>query len=527
MRHILGEASTMKRAFCSFFLAALVAAGCQNEPPRGESPKNPAALPAEKFEKVREAAVAGLFYPKDEGDLKREIARFLAEAKPEPVEHLRALVCPHAGYRYSAPVAAYSYKLLAEEHFSTVVLLGPSHCAVFEGAFVSTADAYQTPLGTIPLSPKVMELAKVEPFSAHPPCSVDRPDWAQQSPKYPPSGKDTPETWEYSLEVQLPFLQCTLHNFSIVPVVFGQVNPARVAKGLVSFLDDRTLIVVSTDLSHFHPYEEAKTLDAQCVKAVCDLRADAITDENACGRGPLAALVDIARRRHWKAKLLDYRNSGDTAGNKNQVVGYAAIAFYETDGSSPLPKSEEPQFSLAQRRFLIELARKSVTAAVTDGEAPKEDAEVPAKFRERRACFVTLTRDGELRGCIGGLFPEESLYQAVIRRARSAAIEDSRFLPVQPDELKQIEIEVSVLTVPKPLAFNSPEDLLVKLRPGIDGVVLEAKGRRATYLPQVWRQLPDKRTFLGELAQKAGLAADAWMSPGAAVMTYQVEAFHE
>jgi MEMO1 family protein len=518
----------MKRTFCSFLLAAmLIAAGCQNEPPRGVSPKNPAALQTEKFEKVREAAVAGLFYPKDEDVLRREIARFLAEAKPQPVEKLRALVCPHAGYEFSGPVAAYSYKLPAGRHFSTVVLLGPSHYAEFNGAFVSTVDAYQTPLGMIPLSPKVAELAKVEPFSAHPPCRVGRPDWTSQASKKLLSGKDTPETWEHSLEVQLPFLQSTLHDFSIVPVVFGEVDSAKVAKGLIPFLDDQTLIVVSTDLSHYHPYEEAKELDSQCVKAVCDLRADAIADENACGRGPLVALMDIARRMGWKAKLLDYRNSGDTSGDRRRVVGYAAIAFYETDGSSPLPKSVAPHFSMAQRRFLLDLARKSVTAAVTGGQGPKEDAEVPANLSERRACFVTLTRDGELRGCIGGLFPEESLYQAVIRRARSAAIEDSRFPPVQPDELKQIEIEVSVLTVPKPLPFTSPEDLLAKLRPGIDGVVLEVRGRHATYLPQVWRQLPDKRTFLGELSQKAGLAAEAWTLPGATVMTYQVEAFHE
>ena len=240
-------------------------------------------------------------------------------------------------------------------------------------------------------------------------------------------------------------------------------------------------------------------------------------------------MIDIARRKGWKARLLDYRNSGDTSGDKSAVVGYAAIAFFGPDGAASAlpPKSDAPQFTPQERRFLLELARKSVAAAVTGSEAPKEDAAVPEKFRARQACFVTLTKNGELRGCIGSIFPEESLYQAVIRRARSAATEDPRFPPVRADELKEIEIEVSVLTVPKRLAFTSPQDLLAKLRPGIDGVVLRVEDRQATYLPQVWEQLPDKRLFMNELAEKAGLPADAWTRPDAAVMTYQVEAFKE
>ena len=138
---------------------------------------------------------------------------------------------------------------------------------------------------------------------------------------------------------------------------------------------------------------------------------------------------------------------------------------------------------------------------------------MPEAFRARRACFVTLTEHGDLRGCIGSIFPEESLYQAVIRRARSAATEDPRFSPVRRDELKEIEVEVSVLTVPQRLAFSSPEDLLAKLRPGVDGVVLRVGDHQATYLPQVWEKLPDKRVFMDELAEKAGLPAAAWRQP--------------
>jgi MEMO1 family protein len=520
----------MRQPFCrSVLLAALLAfVGCAAKPPQGESSSPASAAPAKKFEKVREPAVAGIFYPKVESTLERDIQRLLFNAKPGPVKNLRALVCPHAGYEFSAPIAASGYKLLAGRHFSTVILLGPSHTAFFNGAFIPAVDAYRTPLGMIPLSRKSAEMAKLRPFSSNPLCRVDRPNWVRYSSRNaPPLGKDMPDTWEHSLEVQLPLLQCALRDFSIVPVVFGEVDPAVVAKQLTAFLDDDTLLIVSTDLSHYHPYQQAKTDDTRTVKAICELRAESIDDADACGHAPLVTLIDIARQKGWKAHLLDYRNSGDTAGDKSAVVGYAAIAFTSSEARKPSSKSGRAQFTPEERRLLLTLARKSVAAAATGREGPSDDPSAPAKLRERRACFVTLTRNGDLRGCIGSLSPQEPLYQAVISRAKAAAIDDPRFPPVQKAELGQIEIEISVLTLPTPLAFTSPQDLLEKLRPGIDGVVLRVEDDTATYLPQVWEQIPDKRTFLRELSQKAGLPADAWRSPRAAVMTYQVEAFHE
>ena len=153
--------------------------------------------------------------------------------------------------------------------------------------------------------------------------------------------------------------------------------------------------------------------------------------------------------------------------------------------------------------------------------------EVPEKLKEKRACFVTLTIEGDLRGCIGHILPQEALYKAVIDNARSAALHDPRFRPVGPSELARIHVEISVLTVPAPLKFRSPEELLAKLRPHVDGVVLQVGRGQATYLPQVWEQLPEKESFMSHLAEKAGLAADAWRSPAATVLVYQVEAFEE
>jgi len=510
--------------------------GCSQQPAQSQTQSQAQATAGQKKspEKIRGPAVAGLFYPKAETDLTKQIDEYLAEAKPEPIKNLRALICPHAGYEFSGKIAASAYKQLLGRDFDTVIVLGPSHYAAFNGAALTDADAYETPLGLVPISPKNAELAKIKPFAINPPCEVERPGFWRQSPKdLPAFGEDQPDTWEHSLEVQLPFLQRTLKKFSILPVVYGNVDPEAVAKVLLKFLDDRTLVVVSSDLSHYYPYETAKKLDTSCVRSICDLSTEWMMQQEACGKVPILTLMEIARQKGWKAKLLDYRNSGDTSGNKDRVVGYAAIAFYQPDAkesaSAEKPRpTDKQEFSADQRKFLLELARRTITR-VTNGDSPPEldAATVSENLRSSRACFVTLTKNNDLRGCIGSIFPEEPLYQAVISRARAAALEDRRFLPVRSEELKDIQIEISVLTIPRRLEFRSPEDLMQKLRPGTDGVVLRMGMRQSTFLPQVWEQIPDKTDFLDHLAQKAGMSASAWRESGTSVLIYQVEAFKE
>jgi hypothetical protein len=472
---------------------------------------------------VREPAVAGLFYPKDPAELSRMIDRLLAAAPVGPVGDLKAIVCPHAGYEFSGPTAAYSFKNLVGRRFDTVIILAPSHYALFEGASVPAVDAYRTPLGLVPISPKARALAKISPCLSEPCCPVQRPGWWQQSSKPAPDpGKDTPDTWEHSAEVEVPFLQKVLTNFAILPVVFGDVDPAQVAQAVATQLDDKTLIVVSSDLSHYHPYDEAKALDTRCVNAMCSLDIGAMESQEACGKLPILALLYLAHQNGWQARLLDYRNSGDTSGDKSHgVVGYAAIAFYA-------PAQEN--YAAPERKLLLDLARRTLTCVATNPDLSGFEVNarvVPPKLSETKACFVTLTENGELRGCIGHIMPQEPLYQAVVDNARNAAIRDPRFQPVQPGEAGKIKIEISVLTEPKLLPFTSPEDLLAKLQPGKDGVVLKIDGRGATYLPQVWEQLPDKVEFLNHLSEKAGCAPGDWRKPGTSVLIYRVEAFKE
>jgi AmmeMemoRadiSam system protein A len=191
-------------------------------------------------------------------------------------------------------------------------------------------------------------------------------------------------------------------------------------------------------------------------------------------------------------------------------------------GAAPAPVTSEDQ------RALVRLARQTIEEVVRHGRLPEVDAgQFSERLRERSGCFVTLEIDHRLRGCIGHIIPREPLYEAVLHNARNAATQDTRFDPVSVEELSQIEVEVSVLTVPQPLSFDSPEDLLAKLRPRHDGVVLSMGLRRATFLPQVWDKLPQPETFLQHLSNKAGLGPDGWRSPNANVSIYHVEAFTE
>jgi len=482
---------------------------------------NAVEAPAAPAKKIREPAVAGLFYKKDPAELAQEIDACLAAAKVGPLDgELKALICPHAGYAYSGPVAAFAYRLLAGHDYQTVVVMGPSHYADLRAASVTKADLFRTPLGDVPISGKARQLAQLRPFALEPDCLVQRPNWWRDSSRSAPD-EDTADTWEHSVEVEVPFLQRMLKSFELVPVVCGEIDEEKAARALLQILDDRTLIVASSDLSHYDTYANAQKRDRRCIEAICRLDPDAVGDEDACGHTPIRTLLYVAKQRGWQARLLDYRNSGDTSGDKSRVVGYAAIAFYA-------PATRHDQFTAADRRYLLDLARKTVREAAATGQVPEVSADgLAAKFTAAKGCFVTLTKRGELRGCIGNILPQGPLYRAVVEDARNAAIRDPRFPAVRPGEVDQLEIEISVLTEPLPLFFNSPEDLLHKLQPGADGVVLQIGHRQATYLPQVWEQIPGKVDFLDTLAEKAGCEPSAWRQPGTSVFIYHVESFKE
>lgn len=259
---------------------------------------------------TRYPAVAGAFYPDSEQQLKQMMQGFLAQVPPPQAKgRLRALVSPHAGYIYSGPVAAYAYRqleLLDREKHWRVILLGPAHRVPLRGVSVCAFDEYRTPLGTIPVSPLAKELAAQLGFIPE------------------------ADLMEHSLEVQLPFLQMELKSFEIVPIVIGAAPPAQLAQILEPHLDEHTLLVVSTDLSHYFPYQQAVATDQIANQAIPALDLQTMQDKgDACGIIGVMTLMHLARNHHWQGQLLDYRNSGDTAGSKDRVVGYGAYAFSE------------------------------------------------------------------------------------------------------------------------------------------------------------------------------------------------------
>jgi len=458
---------------------------------------------------VRPAAVAGTFYPGDAPTLLAELGEMLAHTPEQlPVPGFpKALIVPHAGFIYSGPVAAQAYDLLrpARGIVTRVILLGPCHRVAVNGLALPGVQAFDTPLGRVPIDQAavaaVRGMPQVVEFSAT-------------------------HAQEHSLEVQLPFLQSVLGRFSLAPFVVGAASPEQVAQVLERLWGGReTLIVISSDLSHYHDYDAARAMDGETVRAILDFDTG-LDHQQACGATPINGMLVAAQRHGLRPALLDCRNSGDTAGGRGRVVGYAAFRF----------AGEEPQaFGAAHGRLLLARARDAIDAKL--GGAPAvatppvagaqssrrpvpPAASLSAQFaepgnawlREQHASFVTLKLDGELRGCVGSLEPHRPLLEDVTHNALAAAFGDQRFPPLTPAEFERIRVEVSILSVPKLITFADHADLIGQIRPGIDGLILEYgegnAARRGTFLPQVWEQLPQPEDFLRNLKQKAGLPAE-------------------
>lgn len=258
---------------------------------------------------IRPPAVSGLFYPADPAILARDLKRYLAEAKAFDFRP-KAVIAPHAGYIYSAPIAASAYRLLEplRDRIQRVVLLGPVHRVWVKGLALPGGTAFETPLGTIPL-----DLAAMETIANLPQVEI----------------QDAAHAQEHSLEVQLPFLQAVLGDFRLVPLAVGGATAEEVAEVLERLWGgDETLIVVSSDLSHYLPYQTGSNVDKATAKAILDLHTN-LVGEQACGAHPINGLLLAARRHGLRPHLLDLRSSGDTAGDRDRVVGYGAFAFTE------------------------------------------------------------------------------------------------------------------------------------------------------------------------------------------------------
>lgn len=447
---------------------------------------------------IRPPAVAGSFYPGDPASLRDDLAKCLAvppalTSVPAPSGLLKAIIVPHAGYIYSGGTAGKAYALLAPlaGRIRRVVLLGPCHRVSVRGLAAPTVKAFATPLGDIELDRAAIDgLADLPQVVA----------------------SDVAHAREHSLEVQLPFLQTVLGSFRLVPLAVGDASAGEVAQVIDRLWGGpETLIVISSDLSHFHGYAEAKQIDQATADHI--LALDQLTSfDQACGALPINGLLAVAQKRGLHIERIAQCNSGDTAGDKARVVGYASFALHE-----PAEAAADPGQALLVR------ARNAIAAQL--GQATQAEPAHPA-LNQPGATFVTLTQNGQLRGCIGSLEAHRVLDQDVRANAVAAAFRDPRFPPLTLAELPRTHVEVSLLTAPQPMAFSDEADALRQLRPNIDGVIFSTGNKRSTFLPQVWEQLPDARQFMARLKQKAGLAADFW-SPEVQLQRYEVKKWKE
>lgn len=500
---------------------------------------------AASAEKVRLPAVAGRFYPDDPEELRELVTRLLDRADPPAVPgRLLALIVPHAGYQFSAPVAAFAYKLLAGQSLDDIVVVGPSHATAFSGALLTQSVAWRTPLGDV-----AVDTALSDALAAESAQLFRRSDALQAT--------------EHSIEVQLPFLQVALKEFKFVPVLlndFSESNCRAVAAALAKALKGRrALLVASTDMAHYPERDLCRRVDLCTLRLIerMDIAGLYAWEEEAvrkyaarevhctlCGLGPVVTVLTAARELGAdKVTRLKYANSGDVVAlTADRSVGYCAAAVSDSRGR-PLcegttgsggeqpagggtkmqeaPLGSADNLTDAQKRVLLKLAREAIQAWVREHRRVRPPEGDPAFF-EPRAVFVTLKSRGRLRGCIGCLEAQAPLGQAVVDYAIAAAVDDPRFPPVSPQEIEGLDIHISVLSPLRPV--DKPEDIIL----GKHGIVVEQGLRRGVFLPEVaieqgW-DLPTTLTILCQ--EKAGLPGDAWKR-GAKLYVFTTQSFGE
>ena len=425
---------------------------------------------------VRPPAMAGSFYPQAAGELDNMLDNLLAEITRK-IRPPKAIIAPHAGYIYSGPVAASVYANIKQikDRVNRVVLLGPAHRFPVDGIALPTHTHFATPLGKAPV-----DMAALQGLSRRP--HVTFLDEAHQA--------------EHSLEVHIPFLQKTAGEFTLIPLLVGDLQAEAVAD-IISALwgGEETLVVVSSDLSHYHDYDTAVARDNKTSSLIEQFDYAPLGPYEACGYRPLRGLLKLAAEKQLAIETLALCNSGDTAGDKDRVVGYGAYALFE-----------DRRLSEADKRQVFAVIHQSIQHGLKHGRPcePQTDR-YPARLREKRALFISLKVKRRLRGCVGTTEASQPLINAAARYAYAAAFSDPRFKPLSGAEYRQAEISLSLLTTPVAMNFSDEQDLLDQLRPNVDGLTIAKGPAQATFLPVVWQSIPDKVGFLGELKQKAEL----------------------
>jgi len=465
----------------------------------------------------RQPAVAGIFYPYDQEKLNKLLDSFLSKAEILPNSgDLKILIVPHAGLEFSGATAGAGFKQLEKSNFSRAILLGASHQVYSNKIALYPKGLWKTPLGEV---------------------GVDN-DFASKllDNKENIVADNTPHEKEHSLEVELIFLQKVLKNFKIVPILIGQVsgeNLKFLAKKISDNLDENTILIVSSDLSHYPSWQTANEVDNKTINSILSAKVEdfektvsEIENQNypnlataACGYNPIKVALMVAETLEIKNfKKIKYENSGDTSGNKDRVVGYGAIGAWTKE------KPSEEFLNKESQDEALKIARKTLEKYLSSPRSPSSPpSPQSASLLKPLGAFVTLRKNTQLRGCIGEFEPKDPLYLVIQRIAIAAATEDSRFIPVTFDELKDIKIEISVMTPRKKITDWK------KIKLGKEGVVTQSGLRSGTFLPQVAQETGwTLEEFLSQLcSQKAGLSPICYKDPNTTLYTFEVQIFAE
>lgn len=430
----------------------------------------------EIVEKVKEPALAGTFYTANKEDLKDQIEYFGTESKNYYNTPTRAVIVPHAGLVFSGRVAYEGINQL-DKSIKNLFIIAPSHKVAFDGLAVTSYDFMKSPIGKSEVNREITK-ELVDRFGAH--------------------INDEPMESEHSLEVQLPIIQTVFENVKIIPVLIGKEGPAAIERIISAYyFNPDNGFIISSDLSHFLEDSEARKLDAETAKMIESGNINGFRYDQACGAVGIAGLVEFSNRNHFTLIRIDMTNSSETSEDKSRVVGYGSWFLYEGN-----------KYDFIERNYSKMIPQLCKIVLKSAFDKAQITIQYPQILDEEGACFVTLEKDGQLRGCIGSVVAHRALINDIVENTKNAAFSDRRFQPVTVDELDNIKINVSILTPAYKMEFSSEEELLDKIRPNVDGIIIVDGQHQGVYLPSVWEELPDKKQFLNSLKVKAGLSED-------------------
>jgi len=470
----------------------------------------------------RQAVVSGQFYPSNADELKSMLKQLFSSALPnQGIKKVLAIISPHAGYVFSGEVAATSFSQIdVTKNYENIFILGPSHYVSLQGASIYSKGNYITPLGKVKVNTELAEkLIKEYSFF---------------------SFNKAAHLYEHSIEVQLPFLQYIMQkDYQIVPVVIGsqdQETLKKIAHALSPYFNSKNLFIISTDFSHYPGYDDAKIVDKRTVNAIKTNSSEALLNtlqSNAerntpnlvtslCGRAAVLTLLYMTENEpDILITPVQYKNSGDTKyGDKNKVVGYNSIIF--SFNKKKTMKNNEFNLTKKDKKDLLYIARFTIEQYINNNKIPEIDAANFSKtLMTNCGAFVTLHKNGALRGCIGRFDASEPIYKVIQEMAISSSTQDYRFNRVTSKEVSELEIEISVLTPMKKI--KSVDEIQL----GKHGIYIKKGFASGTFLPQVADETHwTKEEFLGHCARdKAGIGWDGWKD--ADIYTYEAIVFSE